>query len=139
MSSPSTPIVKSVTPTAAQYTAKKYGVPYDENRLVEDIVYNVQLGAAQLGDLIEDYHSSLVLAIAAYNAGRDSVNKWIELYGDPRDKAVDAVDWIERIPFAETRNYVQRVLEAFQIYRIRVEGDARSSIDADLARGTRPN
>jgi soluble lytic murein transglycosylase len=128
-----------VTPTVAQYIAKKYAVPYDENRLVEDIVYNVQLGAAELGSLIEDYHGSLVLAIAAYNAGSSSVNKWIELYGDPRDKAVDPVDWIERIPFSETRNYVQRVMEALQIYRIRVEGDTRSSIDADLARGIVPN
>ena len=62
------------------------------------------------------------MTFAAYNAGRGSVKKWIERYGDPRDPRVDAVDWVERIPFSETRNYVQRIMENLQVYRARFGG-----------------
>jgi soluble lytic murein transglycosylase len=68
---------------------------------------------------MEDYKGSVVLTFAAYNAGGGNVKKWLTAYGDPRSPDVDAVDWIERIPFSETRNYVQRVMENLQVYRHR--------------------
>ena len=75
------------------------------------------------------------MTFAAYNAGRGRVKTWVERYGDPRDPKVDAVDWIERIPFSETRNYVQRILENVQVYRARFGGGNRLMIEADLHRG----
>ena len=109
--------------------------PYDLARLKNDSVYNATLGAAELGGLIEDYRGSYILTFAGYNAGRGSVKKWIERYGDPRDPKVDAVDWVEKIPFSETRNYVQRIMENLQVYRARFGGGTRLQIEADLRRG----
>jgi soluble lytic murein transglycosylase len=110
-----------VTPEAGRDTAKRFGVTYDWNRLVSDPVYNTQMGAAELGALLREYGGSHVMSFAAYNAGRGRVQQWIKQHGDPRDPNVDAIDWVERIPFAETRNYVQRVMENLQVYRTRFE------------------
>ena len=125
-----------VTPDAGKYVCKKYGASFDLGRLKTDPVYNAALGAAELGGLIEDYRGSYIMTFAAYNAGRGSVKKWIERYGDPRDPRVDAVDWVELIPFSETRNYVQRIMENLQIYRARFGGGTRLQIEADLHRGS---
>jgi len=124
-----------VTPSAAQYVAKRHGATYDLARLKNDSTYNAALGAAELGGLLEDYRGSYIMTFAGYNAGRGSVRKWIERYGDPRDPNVDAVDWVESIPFAETRNYVQRIMENLQVYRTRFGGSQKLQIDADLHRG----
>jgi soluble lytic murein transglycosylase len=124
-----------VTPDAGRYVCKKYGASFDLGRMKTDPVYNAALGAAELGGLIEDYRGSYIMAFAAYNAGRGSVKKWIERYGDPRDPKVDAVDWVELIPFSETRNYVQRIMENLQVYRTRFGGGTRLQIEADLHRG----
>ena len=124
-----------VTPDAGRYVCKKYGANFDLTRLKTDPVYNATLGAAELGGLIEDYRGSYIMTFAAYNAGRGSVKKWIERYGDPRDPKVDAVDWVELIPFSETRNYVQRIMENLQVYRARFGGGTRLQIEADLRRG----
>jgi soluble lytic murein transglycosylase len=124
-----------VTPDAGRYVCKKYGASFDLSRLKTDPVYNAALGAAELGGLIEDYRGSYIMTFAAYNAGRGSVKKWIERYGDPRDPRVDAVDWVEQIPFSETRNYVQRIIENLQVYRARFGGGTRLQIEADLHRG----
>jgi peptidoglycan lytic transglycosylase len=124
-----------VTPDAGRYVCKKYGASFDLTRLKTDPVYNAALGAAELGGLIEDYGGSYILTFAAYNAGRGSVKKWIDRYGDPRDPKVDAVDWVELIPFSETRNYVQRIMENLQVYRARFGGGTRLQIEADLHRG----
>ncbi len=124
-----------VTPDAGRYVCKRAGVSFDINRMKTDPVYNAQLGAAELGGLLEDYRGSYIMTFAAYNAGRGSVKKWIERYGDPRDPKVDAVDWVELIPFSETRNYVQRVMENLQVYRARFGGSSRLQIEADLRRG----
>jgi soluble lytic murein transglycosylase len=86
------------------------------------------MGAAELAALLREYRGSYVMAFAAYNAGRGRVDKWVAQYGDPRDPGVDAVDWVERIPFAETRNYVQRVMENLQIYRVRTGDNTRVMI-----------
>ncbi|MGD0849602.1 lytic transglycosylase domain-containing protein [Bradyrhizobium sp.] len=125
-----------VTPDAGKYVCKKYGASFDLGRLKNDPVYNAALGAAELGGLIEDYRGSYIMTFAAYNAGRGSVKKWIDRYGDPRDPKVDAVDWVEQIPFAETRNYVQRIMENLQVYRARFGGGTRLQIEADLHRGS---
>jgi soluble lytic murein transglycosylase len=124
-----------VTPDAGKYVCKKYGASFDLGRLKNDPVYNASLGAAELGGLLEDYRGSYIMTFAGYNAGRGSVKKWIERYGDPRDPKVDAVDWVELIPFAETRNYVQRIMENLQVYRARFGGGTRLQIEADLHRG----
>jgi soluble lytic murein transglycosylase len=125
-----------VTPDAGRYVCKKYGASFDLGRLKNDPVYNAALGAAELGGLIEDYRGSYIMTFAAYNAGRGSVKKWIDRYGDPRDPKVDAVDWVEQIPFSETRNYVMRIMENLQVYRARFGGGTRLQIEADLHRGS---
>ncbi len=128
-----------VTPAAGKYIAKKNGIAFDQKRLLNDPVYNVQMGAAELGDVIEAYRGSYILAFVAYNAGRGRVREWTERYGDPRDPKVDPVDWVERIPFSETRNYVQRVMENMQIYRVRFGGSPKLMIEADIRRGMAAN
>jgi soluble lytic murein transglycosylase len=108
-----------VTPGAGRDTAKRFGILYDWRRVVSDPVYNTEMGAGEAAALLKEYGGSYILTFAAYNAGRDRVRQWMALHGDPRDPKIDAVDWVERIPFAETRNYVQRVIENLQIYRAR--------------------
>lgn len=123
-----------VMPATAKLVAKKNGVPFDAKRLLEP-VYNVQIGSAELGDVLDAYRGSYILAFVAYNAGRGRVREWIERFGDPRDPKVDPVDWVERIPFSETRNYVQRVMENMQVYRVRFGASPKLMIEADLRRG----
>jgi len=84
-----------------------------------DPAFNVQLGAAYLGQMIADQGGSVALALAAYNAGAGRVAQWIAAYGDPRTGKADPVDWVERIPFDETRDYVERVSENIGVYRAR--------------------
>jgi soluble lytic murein transglycosylase len=104
-------------PATAKQMAKKNDITFVHERLTEDADYNVHLGQTYLADLVNDFNGSYILALAAYNAGPSRARQWIREYGDPRDSTVDAIDWIEMIPFAETRNYVQRVLENLQVYR----------------------
>jgi len=124
-----------VLPGTAKLVAKKNGVPFDAARLLNDPVYNVQIGAAELGDVIDTYRGSYILAFVAYNAGRGRVRQWIDRFGDPRDPQIDPIDWVERIPFSETRNYVQRVMENMQVYRVRFGASQKLLIEADLRRG----
>ncbi len=105
--------------STAKRTAERAGLSFDENRLLSDPIFNAQLGAAHLGALIAEQGGSLILTFAAYNAGGKHVKEWIEAHGDPRSPGVDPIDWVERIPFTETRNYVQRVLENLAIYQAR--------------------
>ena len=112
-----------VTPEAGRDTAKRVGVAYNWDRLVSDPVYNTQMGAAEVAALLKDYRGSYIMTFAGYNAGRGRVQQWVAQHGDPRDPGVDAVDWVERIPFAETRNYVQRVMENLQAYRARFDAN----------------
>jgi soluble lytic murein transglycosylase len=124
-----------VTPAAGIDTAKKYKVTYDRARLLKDPVYNMQMGAAELSNLLSGYNGSYILTFAGYNAGRGRVRQWIAAYGDPRDPNVDPVDWVERIPISETRNYVERIMENLQVYRARFGGGSRLMIEADIKRG----
>lgn len=102
--------------STAKRTAEKAGLPFDADRLVSDPAFNAKLGAAHLGELLAEQGGSLVLTFAAYNAGGGRVKQWIDAYGDPRKPGVDPVDWVERIPFTETRNYVQHVIENVGMY-----------------------
>jgi soluble lytic murein transglycosylase len=122
-----------VTPEAGRDTAKRYRVEYDWKRLVSDPVYNTQMGVAELAALLREYRGSFIMAFAGYNAGRGRVRQWVAQHGDPRDPKVDAVDWVERIPLAETRNYVQRVMENLQVYRARF-GATAATIKPNLHR-----
>jgi soluble lytic murein transglycosylase len=128
-----------VLPGTGKLIAKKFGFAFDRNRMLSDAAYNAQMGAAELGDVLEAYRGSYILSFVAYNAGRGRVKQWIERYGDPRDPNVDPIDWVERIPFAETRNYVQRVLENMQVYRAQLNQGSRLMIEADLRRGSVAN
>jgi soluble lytic murein transglycosylase len=129
-------LMQMMLPTARE-TARRVGIGFDAGRLTSDPAYNARLGAAHLGDLLRDWRGSYVLAFAAYNAGSGNVRDWIEAYGDPRSLGVDPVDWVERIPFSETRNYVQRVMENLQVYRTRLGDHQRLLIGLDLKRGLR--
>ncbi len=104
-------------PATAKSVAKSLRINFNQEKLTSDHNYNITLGASYLRSLIEKYEGSYPLAIAAYNAGPHNVDKWIKRYGNPTQNDVDLIDWIERIPFGETRNYVQRVLENLTIYR----------------------
>ena len=106
-------------PSTAQGAARRAGVAFDAARLLADPAFNVQLGAAFLGQLVSDEGGSLILALAAYNAGAGRVAQWVGAYGDPRSGTADPVDWVERIPFDETRDYVERVSENLGVYRAR--------------------
>ena len=121
-------------PGTAQGVAKRYGLAYSKERLTTDAAYNATLGAHYLGEQISDFGGSYVLTFIAYNAGPRRVPQWIKRYGDPRGKPIDeVVDWIERIPFSETRGYVQRVMENYQVYKTRL-GQA-ADIEHDLSVG----
>lgn len=104
-------------PPTARHSAQRLGIPFNRDRLTRDPDYNIRLGQAYLSELLERFDGSYILALAAYNAGPARADRWIQLYGDPRDPAVDPITWIERIPFSETRNYIQRILESLIVYR----------------------
>ena len=102
--------------------------------------YNMQLGQAFLGRQINNFSGSYPMAIAAYNAGPGRPPQWVQFCGDPRGGSTDPIDFVECIPFSETRNYVMRVMEGMQVYRARLNGgSAPLTPSADLARGTPPN
>ena len=123
-------------PSTAVLTARQAGVEFDYARLIADPAFNTRLGASLLGQLIEDERGSRELAFAAYNAGPGRVTQWIAAHGDPRDGTADLVDWIERIPFDETRDYVQRVSENLGVYRQRFADDPppAAAVSARMAR-----
>jgi soluble lytic murein transglycosylase len=123
-------------PSTAVLTARQAGVEFDYARLTADPAFNTRLGAVLLGQLIADEGGSRELAFAAYNAGPGRVTQWIAAHGDPRDGTADLIDWIERIPFDETRDYVQRVSENLAVYRQRFSEErlAPPPVSARLAR-----
>ncbi len=111
-----------VMPATAKRVAQGLNISFSEGRLAADWQYNARIGTAYLAQMLERFNGSVLLAAAAYNAGPSRADRWIKDYGDPRLASVDAVDWIESIPFRETRNYVMRVLEAQFVYRARISG-----------------
>lgn len=123
-------------PATAQLIARQYRVPFAQNKLKGDPAYNVKLGAAHLADLVENFNGSYVLTLVAYNAGPRRSREWVDEYGDPRGGQVDPVDWVECIPFEETRGYVQKVMQNVHVYRSRLAPDTVRPMTADLKRGT---
>ena len=114
--------------------ARGAGLAYSPARLTTDAAYNATLGAAFLADQLGRFDGSYVLTFAGYNAGPGRARDWVGRYGDPRGAEIETiVDWIERIPFTETRNYVQRVMENYQVYKMRLTGE--TDIARDLTAG----
>lgn len=110
-------------PATAKRMAQSLKLDYDTDRLTGDPSFNIAVGRAYLRRLLDRWDGQEVLTIASYNAGPTRVRQWINEYGDPRDPEVDLVDWIEMIPYSETRNYVQRVMEGTYVYRRRFARD----------------
>ena len=108
-------------PYTAKLVAKQAKLPYVKSRLTTDPEYNINLGSHYIAGLILDYDGAYPFAIAAYNAGPNRVKYWKKINKDPQKKQIDYVDWIELIKFRETRNYVQRVLENYNVYRYILE------------------
>jgi soluble lytic murein transglycosylase len=123
-------------PGTARLVAKQYRLPYVQSKLKGDPAYNVKLGAAHLADLVDDFGGSYVLTLVAYNAGPRRAHEWLQDFGDLRSGQVDPVDWVENIPFQETRQYVQKVLQNLHIYRSRLAPKSVRPMTADLKRGT---
>jgi len=121
-------------PASAKHAANQTGLAFRPNDLNKPD-YNMQLGMATISEYLDRWDGSYILGIASYNAGPSNVRKWVETYGDPREAGTDPIDWIESIPFPETRNYVQRVLENLQVYRNRLSSsDQQLVILTDLYR-----
>ncbi len=123
-------------PGTAKLIAKQYKLSYAPGKLTSDPAYNVKLGAAHLGDLINEFGGSYILTLAAYNAGPRRSYDWVQEHGDPRSGRVDPVDWVEMIPFTETRNYVQKVMQNVHVYRSRIAPKTMHPMTADLSRGS---
>jgi soluble lytic murein transglycosylase len=122
-------------PSTASILARRMGVSYSPGRLDEPD-YNMRLGSTYLGQLVSQFSGSYVMAAAGYNAGPGRPTQWTSFCGDPRGGGTDAVDFIECIPFSETRNYVMRVMENMQIYRAKLNGGSVPiTLSADLKRG----
>lgn len=123
-------------PGTATGIAKELGIKkHADKMLTTDPQYNIRLGSAYLAKLIDRFEGSYILAAAGYNAGPSRARDWVYTYGDPRQPGTDVIDWIESIPFDETRNYVQRVMENLEIYRARLnKGVIKLTLEEDLRR-----
>jgi soluble lytic murein transglycosylase len=121
-------------PSTAQNMAKSLGIKYDVDLLFKSIDYNIKLGSKHLADHIKYYNGSYLLGIPAYNAGTHRVDNWIARNGDPRKmkNLYQVIDWIERIPFSTTRDYVHRIMENLQVYRSIINKDSSLQIVKDL-------
>lgn len=123
-------------PSTAKEVARANDVKFEKAKLSSDPRYNLSLGSAFLHSLITNYNGSYIMALAAYNAGPGRVRQWVGQFGDPRDKKVDPIDWIERIPFKETREYVYKIMESAQVYRARLDRNSHAlQLAQDLHRG----
>ncbi|UTO28882.1 lytic transglycosylase domain-containing protein [Bartonella harrusi] len=115
--------ILQLLPTTAKTLAKKYSITWSPQKLSSDASYNAKLGAYFLSEQLERFNGSYILTLIGYNAGSRRVDEWIERYGDPRGQPLDkVVDWIERIPYTETRHYVMRVMENYEVYKARFTG-----------------
>ena len=105
-------------PRTAKSISKRLGIPFDKRLLVTEPLYNITLGTNYVAALLKDYQGCYALALAAYNAGPARLKKWLRRYGDPRKEEISVIDWIESVPYSETRNYIQRVIETTEVYRV---------------------
>lgn len=127
--------ILQVMPVTAKHVCSDYKLKCDIPRLMKDPAYNTMLGSAYIADRMQEFTGSYVLTLAGYNAGPGRAREWMKEFGDPRDGKVDPIDWIHRIPFEETREYVQKVLSNIQVYRARLgEEETALRLNADLKR-----
>jgi soluble lytic murein transglycosylase len=139
ISGPGAAGLMQLMPGSAKIAAQQAGLPYKQYALTTDTTYNMQLGMTEFSAHVNKWGGSLIMAAAGYNAGDGNVSKWTNDYGDPKSPTVDPIDWIESIPFTETRNYVMRVMENFEVYRNRLAGgDQPLRIMADVYRPRDP-
>lgn len=126
-----------VMPRTLKGIARKYKIKWRVAWLTQKPAYNAAVGSAYIGDRHDEFGGSYIMTFAGFNAGPGRVRQWVREFGDPRAKDIDPVDWVERIPFTETRNYVQKVLANVQVYRARLNGKGKTMIKAldDLHRG----
>jgi soluble lytic murein transglycosylase len=130
--------ILQVMPITARHVCRDYKLKCDIKRLLTDPSYNTMISSAYIADRMGEFDGSYVLGIAGYNAGPGRARQWIGEFGDPRDPSVDPEDWIHRIPFEETRDYVQKVLSNLQVYRARLGvGPSELRIAEDLVRARR--
>lgn len=128
--------ILQLLPETAKAIASRHGMAYSIEKLSSDASYNATLGAHFLGEQLKKFNGSYILTFIGYNAGPRHANEWVVRYGDPRGRPIDdVVDWIERIPYTETRNYVQRVMENYEVYKARLTGT--TDIKTDLVAGRR--
>ena len=106
-----------IMPATGRLVSKQAGLRYSRSRLIEDEFFNLQLGCYYISGLNDEFNGAMYMAFAGYNAGPHRVRRWVKRFGDPRKGEIDPIDWIELIPFTETRNYVQRVIENIQVYK----------------------
>jgi len=123
-----------VMTVTAKHVCQDYRIKCDIARLLTDPGYNAMLASAYIGDRMEEFSGSYVLTIAGYNAGPGRARQWIREFGDPRSPSVDPIDWIERIPIQETREYVAKVLANIQVYRARLGDEKALRLNEDLVR-----
>ena len=122
-------------PATAKAVATKNSIKWQPEKLATDAGYNATLGAHFLGEQLDRFNGSYILTFIGYNAGGRRANEWISRYGDPRGQSVDwVVDWVERIPYSETRDYVMRVMENYQVYKARLTGTADINVDLTAGR-----
>lgn len=124
-------------PRTAQQVSGELGIRYNLQGLTSDPEYNARLGSTYLAGLVEEFGTAYPLVAAGYNAGPSRPIRWMERYGDPRRERTDPVDWIEHIPFRETRNYVMRVMESMIVYRARLSGQTSPITLSEELRRTR--
>ncbi|MFN7054200.1 transglycosylase SLT domain-containing protein [Hyphomonas sp.] len=125
-------------PSTARAEARLRGMPYEQAWLTTNPAYNMTLGGLHLDTLLSQFGGSYIMTAAAYNAGPSRPSQWVRDYGDPRAGQIDPIDWVEFVPFSETRNYIQRVMENIQVYRHRLSGQPEEiRLTDDLKRGRR--
>ena len=130
--------ILQVMPITARHVCRDYKIRCQISRLMTDESYNTKIASAYIADRMAEFGGSYVLGLSGYNAGPGRTRQWIRQFGDPRDGRIDPIDWIERLPFDETRKYVSKVLSNIQIYRARI-GDGKNAlrISEDLTRAQR--
>jgi soluble lytic murein transglycosylase-like protein len=126
--------ILQVMPVTARHVCRDYKISCNIRRLVVDESYNTKISSAYIADRMEEFGGSYVLGLAGYNAGPGRARQWISQIGDPRDGRIDEVDWIERIPFKETREHVAKVLSNIQMYRARLGEKSPLRLQQDLER-----
>lgn len=120
-------------PDTAREMAQELKVEFNEQRLITDGAYNKRLGVAYLDKLLKRYEGATVLAVAAYNAGPGRVDEWLKVNGDPRQGQISVSQWVERIPFAETRNYTRSILADLERPAVPLAEAVRPSTSTDSA------